>query len=44
MSNKSCKRLDEFINEYDGFKSIKKLSKTKAEYTFKEGSVKSLEF
>ena len=44
MSKKSRKKLNEFIKEFDGFKTIKKLSKTKAEFTFKDGSVKSLEF
>ena len=44
MSKKSRKKLNEFIKEYDDFKTIKKLSKTKAEFTFKDGSVKSLEF
>ena len=41
---KAEKKLNEFIKEYDDFKTIKKLSKTKAEFTFKDGSVKSLEF
>ena len=44
MSKKSRKKLNEFIKEYDNFQTIKKLSKTSAEFTYKDGSVKTLEF
>ena len=30
--------------EYDGFTSIKKISKKKLEFTYKDGSLKPLEF
>ncbi len=44
MSKKSRKKLNEFINDYDGFQTIKILSDNKAEFTYEDGSVKSLEF
>ena len=44
MSKKSRKKLNEFIAEYDGFSSIKKISEKKVEFTFKDGSSKTLEF
>ena len=44
MSKKGRKKLNEFIAEYDGFSSIKKISEKKVEFTFKDGSSKTLEF
>ena len=44
MSKKGRKKLNEFIAEYDGFSSIKKISEKKIEFTFKDGSSKTLEF
>ncbi len=44
MSKKGRKKLNEFISEYDGFTSIKKISKKKVEFTYKDGSSKTLEF
>ena len=39
MSKKARKKLNEFISEYDGFKSIKSISK-KVEFIYKDGSSK----
>jgi len=44
MSKKGRKQLNEFINEYDGFTSIKSISKKQVEFTYKDGSKKILEF
>ena len=44
MSKKSRKKLNEFIAEYDGFTSIKSISEKKVEFTYKDGSSKTLEF
>ena len=44
MSKKGRKKLNEFINEYDGFTSIKSIAEKKVEFTFKDGSSKTLEF
>ncbi len=44
MSKKGRKQLNEFIAEYDGFESIKSISKKKVEFTYKDGSSKILEF
>jgi hypothetical protein len=44
MSKKSRKKLNEFINEYDGFISIKRISEKKVEFNYKDGSLKTLEF
>ena len=44
MSKKGRKKLNEFIAEYDGFTSIKSISKKKVEFTYKDGSSKTLEF
>ena len=44
MSKKSRKKLDKLINDVDGFKSIKLLNKKKAEFSFKDGSVKIIDF
>ena len=37
-------KLNQFIEEYDGFISIKLISKKKAEFKFKDGSTKTLDF
>ena len=42
MSKKSRKKLNQFINEYDGFTSIKSLSNEEVEFTYKDGSTKNL--
>ena len=44
MSKKSRKKLNKFIAEYDGFTSIKSINKKKIEFTYKDGSSKTLEF
>ena len=44
MSKKGRKKLNDFIAEYDGFESIKSISKKKVEFTYKDGSSKILEF
>ena len=44
MSKKGRKQLNEFISEYDGFTSIKSISEKKVEFTYKDGSSKTLEF
>ncbi len=44
MSKKGRKKLNEFIAEYDGFTSIKRISEKKVEFTYKDGSSKTLEF
>ncbi len=44
MSKKSRNKLNEFIAEYDGFTSIKSISETKVEFSYKDGSKKILEF
>ena len=44
MSKGSRKKLNHFINEVDGFKSVKLLSKKKAEFILKDGSKKIIEF
>ena len=44
MSKKGRKKLNDFITEYDGFKSIKRISKKKIEFSYIDGSKKILEF
>ena len=44
MSKKSRKKLNQFIDEYDGFESVKLISKKSAEFKFKDGSTKTLDF
>ena len=44
MSKKGRKKLNEFIAEYDGFTSIRRISEKKIEFTYKDGSSKTLEF
>tara|TARA_Y100001970_G_scaffold281459_1_gene392290 strand:+ start:71 stop:1081 length:1011 start_codon:yes stop_codon:yes gene_type:complete len=42
MSKKGRKKLNEFIAEYDGFTSIKSLSKDQVEFSYGDGSKKTL--
>jgi hypothetical protein len=44
MSKKDRKKLNEFIAEYDGFTSIKSISKKQVEFTYSDGSKKILDF
>ena len=44
MSKGARKKLNEFIQEVDGFKSINLVSKKKAEFVMKDGSKKMIEF
>ena len=41
-SKKGRKKLNEFIAEYDGFTSIKSISKNQVEFTYIDGSKKNL--
>ena len=44
MSKGSRKKLNNFINEVDGFKSVKLITKKKAEFILKDGSIKIIDF
>ena len=44
MSKKQRKKLNVFIKEIDGFKSVKLISKTKAEFKMSDDSTKIVEF
>ena len=44
MGKKKREKLNKFINDVDGFKSVKLLNKKKAEFLFKDGSIKEVEF
>ena len=44
MSKGSRKKLNNFIKEIDGFKSVKLISKNKAEFIFNDGSKKIIDF
>ena len=44
MSKKSKSKLDKLISDVDGFQSVKLLNKKKAEFLFKDGSTKIIEF
>ena len=44
MSKGSRKKLNNFIKEVDGFKSVKLISKKKAEFILKNGSKKIIDF
>ena len=44
MSKKQRKELNKFINDYDGFESVKLISKNEAEFKYKDGSTKVLNF
>ena len=41
MSKKGRKNLNEFISNYDGFSSLKLISKTEVEFQYKDGSTKA---
>jgi len=42
MSKSARKKLNKFIDDYDGFESIKLISKKEAEFKYKDGSTKVL--
>ena len=44
MSKGNRKKLNNFINEIDGFKSVKLISNNKAEFILKDGSKKIIDF
>ena len=44
MGKKKREKLNKFINDVDGFKSVTLLNKKKAEFLFKDGSTKEVEF
>ena len=44
MSKKKREKLNKFINDVDGFKSVTLINKKKAEFLFKDGSTKEVEF
>jgi hypothetical protein len=44
MSKKERKKLNQFIKEIDGFKSVKLISKKKAEFEMSDGSTKTIDF
>ncbi len=44
MSKKGRKKLNKFIAGYDGFTSIKSISKKQVEFTYSDGSKKILDF
>ena len=44
MSKKGRQKLNQFIADYDGFTSIKSISKKKVEFTYSDGSKKILDF
>ena len=44
MSKKERKKLNQLIEEIDGFKSVKLISKNKAEFEMSDGSTKTMDF
>ena len=44
MGKKKREKLNKFINDVDGFKSVTLLNKKKAKFLFKDGSTKEVEF
>ena len=44
MTKSARKKLDKFIYDYDGFDSVKLISKDEAEFKYKDGSTKVLNF
>ena len=44
MSKKARKNLNKFIEDIDGFKSLKLINKKKAEFLLKDGSIKIIDF
>ena len=44
MSKKSREKLNNFIKDFDRFKSVKIINKKKAEFLLEDGSIKILEY
>jgi len=44
MTKSARKKLNKFIDDYDGFESVKLISKNEAEFKYKDSSTKSLNF
>ncbi len=44
MTKGARKKLNKFIDDYDGFESVKLISKNEAEFKYKDGSTKVLNF
>ena len=44
MTKGARKKLNKFINDYDGFESVKLISKNEAEFKYKDGITKNLNF
>jgi hypothetical protein len=44
MTKGARKKLNKFINDYDGFESVKLISKNKAEFEMFDGSIKTIDF
>ncbi len=44
MSKKGRKNLNKFIEDYDGFSSLKLISKNEVEFKYEDGSTKTLKF
>jgi hypothetical protein len=44
MTKSARKKLNKFIDDYDGFESIKLISKKEAEFKYKDGSTKVLKY
>ena len=44
MTKGARKKLNKFIDDYDGFESVKLISKNEAEFKYKDSSTKSLNF
>ena len=44
MTKGARKKLNKLINDYDGFHSVKLISKNEAEFKYKDGSKKVLNF
>jgi len=44
MTKGARKKLNKFIKDYDGFESVKLISKNESEFKYKDGSTKSLNF
>ena len=44
MGKSARKKLNKFIEEVDGFKSMKLISEKKAEFTMADGSKKTIDF
>jgi len=44
MPKKGREKLEKFINEFDNFTSMRLISKNKAEFTFSDNSIKTIDF